>query len=104
MLRSLESKHLSDQDLSELAPTADCRSHPDAASEVHLSERLWNSLKEHFKQDKQITDFLNATERNLKKGQIVDEVFGGCQRTFDSVRRRLIRKSRGIEAILEATK
>lgn len=63
---------------------------------VGYSEKLdqrWSMLTSLFKDDEDASAFLAATEQGIKKSQIVEDLYNGNETTYDSMRRKIIRKA-----------
>lgn len=56
-------------------------------------DQQWKNVLFLFREDETASAFLEATEQGLKKSQIIEGVFGGDEKAYDTTRRRVIRKA-----------
>jgi DNA-directed RNA polymerase specialized sigma24 family protein len=72
-----------------------------AGSDSQNIEKIWITLTSFFIEDIDATAFLAATEDGQKKAQIVNTVFGGDQKRYDTARRKIIRSSEKLSGELQ---
>tara|TARA_Y100001954_G_C15581676_1_gene488665 strand:- start:245 stop:730 length:486 start_codon:yes stop_codon:yes gene_type:complete len=56
-------------------------------------DQQWAMLTSLFEEDEDASAFLAATEQGIKKSKIVENFFDGNETTYDSLRRKIIRKA-----------
>ena len=56
-------------------------------------EHQWLDVLTIFNKDETAIKFLNATEEGLKKSKIIEAVFSGDEKAYDTTRRRIIRNA-----------
>ncbi|MEQ3653709.1 MAG: hypothetical protein ABNH33_10325, partial [Glaciecola sp.] len=62
-------------------------------STATTNDQQWSYILSLFKEDETASAFLAATEQGLKKSKIIEDIYGGDEKAYDTTRRRIIRKA-----------